>query len=166
MSNYISFLTENHPVYKDVDIKFVKERNQTSYTHGRKATAGLLSDRSDVQFNFVVFRLGWELKIMHSLYDYVQNSRIKDIKAARAISDWHKDSRGVSATFLSIKTDVPRAETFLQALFGHQEFMSDRVGYLLFGSLLIGWTEFIRILKSEPTGKFGDVRKHPVVRKV
>ena len=44
--------------------------------------------------------------------------------------------------------------------------MSNRVGYLLFGLLLIGWTEFIRILKSEPTGKFGDVRKHPVVRKV
>ena len=103
---------------------------------------------------------------MHSLYDYVQNSSIKDIRAARAISDWHKDSRGVSATFLSIKTDVPKAEIFLQALFGHQEFMSDCFGYLMFGSLLIDWTEFIRILKSEPTGKFGDVRKHPVVRKV
>ena len=96
MFNSIPFLTENHPVYKDVDIKFVKEKKQTSYTHGRKATAGLLSDRSDVQFEFVVFRLGWELKHMHSLYNYVQNSSIKDIRAARAISDWHKRIQEVS----------------------------------------------------------------------
>ena len=47
------------------------------------------------------------------------------MRAVKAISDWHKDSISASEKILSIKTDVPRAENFLQALFGHQEFMSD-----------------------------------------
>ena len=65
----------------------------------------MLSDRPDIQFEFVVFRLGWIFKNMHSLYDYVSTSRIKDIAAAKGLAKWHTKSRGVSATYLSIKTE-------------------------------------------------------------
>ena len=42
-----------------------------------------------------------------------------------------------------------------------------RVLYLLFGSLLTGYDKFVKILKSEPTGKFSDdLEKHPVINKI
>ena len=91
------------------------------YTHGRKLAAGTLADRADVQFEFVVFRLGWVLKNMHTLCDYVNNSRTKDIAAAKGLAKWHSKSRGASAMYLSIKTEKDKAYMFMQTLFGHHK---------------------------------------------
>ena len=166
VSNYFLFI-DNHPIYRDFDVKVLKSRSQTLYTHGRKLAAGTLSDRADVQFEFVVFRLGWVLKNMHTLYNYVSNSRTKDIAAAKGLAKWHSKSRGASATYLSIKTEKDKAYMFMRTLFGHHENVPMRVLYLLFGSLLTGYNKFVKILKSEPTGKFSDdLEKHPVINKL
>ena len=112
-------------------MKILKSRTQTSYTHGRKLAAGKLSDRADVQFEFVAFRLGWVLKNMHSLYDYVSSSRIKDIAAAKGLVKWHSKSRRVSATYLAIKTEKDKVLLLMRTLFGHHENLPIRVLYLL-----------------------------------
>ena len=120
-----------------------------------------------MQFEFVVFRLGWVLKNMHTLYDYVSNSRTKDIAAAKGLAKWHSKSRGASATYLSIKTEKDKAYMFMRTLFGHHENVPMRVLYLLLGSLLTGYDEFVKILKSEPTGKYSDdMENHPVINKI
>ena len=82
------------------------------------------------------------------------NSNIKDRAAARKLADWgDKDVGGVSASFLSVVTEVDLCRKFMNCLFGGMG-LDIRVQYLLFGSLLKGYEEFIDILAKEPTGKY------------
>ena len=106
------------------------------------------------------------MKNMHTLYDYVCNSRAKDIQAAKGLSKWPAGAKAVSATWESIKTEKHKAQEFLKCLFGHHKNLPLRVTYLLFGSLLIGYEEFVRVLQAEPTGRYADEKKHPVVLKI
>ena len=106
------------------------------------------------------------MKNMHTLYDYVCNSHAKDIQAAKGLSKWPAGAKAVSATWESIKTEKHKAHVFLKCLFGHHKNLPIRVTYLLFGSLLIGYEEFVRVLQSEPTGRYADEKKHPVVLKI
>ena len=98
------------------------------------------------------------------MYDYVYNSRVKDRAAGRNLADWvDKDIGGVSASFLSVVTEVDLCWKFMNSLFGDTG-LNVRVQYLLFGSLLKGYDKFIDILAQEPTGKYKQCpKKHVAV---
>jgi len=68
-------------------MKVFSGKKRTSYSHGRKRAAGNISD-SVVPFQYLVFRLGWVVKNMHTIYDYVHDSEFKDISAAKKLADW------------------------------------------------------------------------------
>ena len=101
------------------------------------------------------------------MYDYVYNLHVKDRAAARNLADWvDKDVGGVSVSFLSVVTEVDLSQKFMNSLFGDMG-LNVRVQYLLFGSLLKGYDEFIDILAQEPTGKYKLCpEKHVAVYKI
>ena len=144
-------------------MKVFSGKKRTSYSHGRKRAAGNISD-SVVPFQYLVFRLGWVVKNMHTIYDYVHDSEFKDISAAKKLADW-PEKGGVSPTFRSITTEQEKARLLLRAMYAQHSDLELEVQNVLFGAFLIGYEEFRDILLAHPEKKFEDVRKHPVMAK-
>ena len=118
----------------------------------------------------MVFRLGWLLKNAHSAFDYVFNSKIKDVASGRVLGGWNQDKKhgGIAPTYGDIKTEKKLAETFMTYLFGQNKELSKHVIHLVFGSFLRFYDQFLELLQYEPNNKFegDDVNQHIFVRKV
>ena len=103
-------------------------------------------------YNTCFFCLGWITKHLHIIYNYVYNFPVKDRDAVRNLADWmDKDVGRVSASFLSVVTEVDLCWKLMNSLFGEMG-LNVRVQYFLLGSLLKGYDKFIDIC-AEPTGK-------------
>ena len=133
---------------QDYNMKVFSGKKRTSYSHGRKRAAGNISD-SVVPFQYLVFRLGWVVKNMHTIYDYVHDSEFKDISAAKKLADW-PEKGGVSPTFRSITTEQEKARLLLRAMYAQHEDLELEVQNVLFGAFLIGYEEFCDILLARP----------------
>ena len=135
--------------------------------HGRKKAAGDMSDNQEVPFHYLVFRCGWLVKNLHTAFDYVFNSKVKDRKCARVLAGWmDKTYGGISPSFKHIKTEKKKAELFMNALLHHHHTLPTRATYILFGSFLRFYDEFLEILSYDPSNKFDDPSMHPFVSQV
>lgn len=66
----------------------------------------------------IVFRAGWLAKNLHSAFDYIFNSMLKDEKCGKGLADWDeedglKHEGGYSPNFYAIATKVEKAEMFV-----------------------------------------------------
>ena len=119
----------------------------------------------------IVFRAGWLAKKLHSAFDYIFNSMLKDEKCGKGLADWDeedglKHEGGYSPNFYAIATEVEKAEMFVDMLFFRQQkHVSKEVCRILFASLLRFYEDFENVLENEPTGKF-EHNVHPLTAEI
>ena len=78
----------------EVDLKGLKNSKQTSYSHGRKKSANVLSDLFNLPFHVLIFRCGWAAKNIHSAFDYIFNLVSKDEACGHALAGWKEMGNG------------------------------------------------------------------------
>lgn len=143
------------------------KKKASSYSFGRKLGVNKLSDKSSLPFHMIVFRAGWLAKNLHSAFDYIFNSMLKDEKCGKGLADWDeedglKHEGGYSPNFYAIATEKEKATLFVQLLFFKQkEHVDIEVSRLLFASLLRFYNDFEHILATEPNRKF-EHNDHPL----
>ena len=104
---------------------------------------------------------------MHSAFDYIFNSKIKDVAAGRVLAGWKDPNHGgIPPTYEDITTNKEQAKVFMNFLFSQHEDLSEHVIQLCFGSFLQFYDQFIKVLKEEPNSKFDDVNKHSFARRI
>ena len=104
---------------------------------------------------------------MHSAFDYIFNSKIKDVAAGRVLAGWKDPNHGgIPPTYEDITTNKEQAKVFMNFLFSQHEDLSEHVIHLCFGSFLRFYDQFIKVLKEEPNSKFDDVNKHSFARRI
>ena len=86
------------------------KKKASSYSFGRKLGVNKLSDKSSLPFHMIVFRAGWLAKNLHSAFDYIFNSMLKDEKCGKGLADWDKEDGlkhegGYSPNFYAIATE-------------------------------------------------------------
>ena len=95
----------------------------------------------DVPFEYLVFRLLWLFKNMHTIYDYISDLGFKDRAAARKLAGWVSKG-GIPATCVGIVTNHELATKLLEVMFGRHKGLHKRVQNLLFGAIFLGYDEF------------------------
>jgi hypothetical protein len=119
---------------------------------------------SDLPFYNWMFRVGFDLRNLHTLFDYVYNaSRTVDANSGKFLAGWMKRSKQNNNHFLGGHTaDLEVLEDSAVAK-KVAEYFWDRhirnglkkvVAHLLFAHVLINLSKFVNVLKNEPKGKY------------
>jgi len=135
----------------------------------KKLTCQHLSDYGNNPIS-TIFRVGWDLRSLHTLFDYVIGSKVLDDQAGRTLSGWHNvshgsgDSGGLPPTFddalvglLEEEKEKQKSEILKlgSTLFGGCALDND-VQLLCLGALFKHWNSMIDCYHD-------DCHQHPVV---
>ena len=139
--------------------------------HAKKRTAQDLANLGAPGLS-IIFRIGWEARTVHSLFDYVTGSQEMDAMAARKLSGWTTNDGGHSPepsdATLGTENQVDQntaMDRLVEKLFASSG-LSRGVINILMGSLLKYWPDFIRAVQSEPSGVFQEengINQHPLI---
>lgn len=145
----------------------------TSY-HSRKGANQKLAETSSVCGYAQIFRSGWEVRAVHSVFDYVVGSKVLTNQAGKALSCWTVKGLngeivgGLPPTLVSVKTHREPLDDFVHVLFvddiGNRWPASIRV--LLTASLLKWYDDFVAVIQEHPKGVYEDFSRHPLVHAV
>jgi hypothetical protein len=134
----------------------------------KKLTCQHLSDYGNNPIS-KIFRVGWDLRSLHTLFDYVIGSKVLDDQAGRTLSGWHNvshgsgDRGGLPPTFDDALVGLPDEEKekqkseilkFGSTLFGGCALDND-VQLLCLGALFKHWNSMIDCYHD-------DCHQHPV----
>ena len=148
------------------------DKKQSAYSHGRKKGINIMADDCHLQFQSLAFRSGWQVKNMHSAFDYIFNSAKKDNFCAKVLGGWTKMQNGeyaggVTPTTDDIITNKEQVDTFISNLFFFQPNVDCKVRKLLVASLLRWYDDFQFLLEMDPMMQYEDDKQtHIVVQKV
>lgn len=145
----------------------------TSY-HGRKGANQTLAETSSVCGYAQIFRSGWEVRAIHSVFDYVVGSKILTNQAGKALSGWTVKGLngeivgGRPPTLVSVKTTPQLLDDFIHVLFVDdiEKRWPDSIRVLLTASLLRWYDDFAAIIKDHPKRIYEDSARHPLVHSV
>jgi hypothetical protein len=135
----------------------------------KKLTCQHLSDFGNNHIS-TFFRVGWDLRSLHTLFDYIVGSKVLDDQAGRALSGWYNvshgsgDSGGLPPTIDDAIAGLPVEENKKQRLeilsLGDTLFagclLDSKVLMLLLGALFKHWNSMIDCYED-------DCQQHPVV---
>ena len=138
---------------------------------GRKLGVNVMADDGNLQFHSLVFRSGWQVKNMHSAFDYIFNTHRKDNFCAKVLAEWTTKingeySGGIPPTTDDIKTNTELVLDFIGHLFIKQPQVVLEVRKLLVGSILRWHDEFNELLDLEPSNKYERKNNHPFVERL
>lgn len=147
--------------------------NNLSSHHGKKGANQLMAEVPGVSGLAQIFRAGWAVRGLHSLFDYVIDSRRMTNAAGKALSNWTCKigecvAGGQPPSVDDISTHPEQMQAFVDQLFWHDcdNMFPEGVRLLLVGSLLRHYDGFCDLLKSHPLGTFGDPCDHLFVSTV
>jgi len=117
-----------------------------------------------------IFRSGWEVRSVHSLFDYVLGSSKMLNESGKLVSNWTSKIGtvvigGQPALLYDIVSDTHLVSPFVDALFyndRNDEWAPD-IRSIMVAALLKNYDEFIGIIEQHPDGTFIDHERHPFV---
>lgn len=118
-----------------------------------------------------IFRAGWEVRNVHSLFDYIHGTKQMDRESAKALANWSFELFGsIYGGYPPVLSDVTRERgkvgEFVSVLFSGADGFNSSVLELLAASLLMRFDAVVHDIMSEPTGKYNDPNDHPFVQAV
>jgi len=121
------------------------------------AGVNALSEDGNLQFHQLVFRCGWATKNLHTAFDYIFNSELKDSICGKILSKWNQKNingeniGGFPADVSDVISERDRLNQFVTNLYSHQDaFLKDtRIKNMLVGSIFLWEDDFVHILSSE-----------------
>ena len=154
-----------------------KDINKHLTSHcGKKGANQHLAEMESVSPLAQIFRSGWEVRNIHSLFDYVIGSDRLLQQAGKAVSNWTTKVGGVTVggfpptlDCLSSDPDKDKLDEFVSQLFKYDVKEKWRWDFrnLMTGSLLRHYEAVLRTIKTEPNQRFGeDGSGHPFIAEV
>jgi hypothetical protein len=121
---------------------------------------------SDLPFYNWMFRVGFDLRNLHTLFDYVYNaSRTVDANSGKFLAGWVKRSRmnnnhfhGGHTADLEVLEDSAVAKKVAEYFWDRhiRNGLKKEAAHLLFAHVLINLSKFVNVLKNEPKGKYSN----------
>ena len=147
--------------------------NKLTSHHGKKGSSQKMSEIPGVSGLAQIFRAGWVVRGIHSLFDYVVGSRPLLQAAGKALSNWTCKLGDVIAggqppNLADISTAREKLDAFVEAIFGddEDEQWSTPIRWVLTATLLRHYNDFCDIVASHPEGKFTNVHNHLLVSRI
>jgi hypothetical protein len=177
-----SFINDNDKVESRVSAlwntclsKLYKSFNRLSETltekltcyHGRKGASQYLAESSAGGLP-QVFRTGWQLRGVHTLFDYVISSKPLTDQAGRTLAGWSKKAIAFPPTLSRIKTNPELVNDFVMALFSQdiESRWSMKIRSVLTASIIRHYPDFIAIIEQHPNGNYECHSRHPFIHAV
>jgi hypothetical protein len=168
---YESYYEEIFNQQEDIALETVISpinKNLTSH-HGKKAANMAMADSSSAGLP-QIFRTGWEVRTIHTLFDYVVGTSKMSRIATKNQNGWHFQGPdgniigGYPPEIKDINIDGEKIRPFMKSLYGEgQKGVKIEVIELCFASLLRFYDKFVDDLKKEPRGLYVDPLIHPYV---
>ena len=138
---------------------------------GRKLGVNVMADDGNLHFHYLVFRSGWEVKNMYSVFDYIFNTYKKDYFCAKVLAGWTTKikgeySGGISPTTDDIKTNTDLVTSFIVHIFIKQPQVVLGIRKLLVGSILRWHDEFNELLDLDLFNKYERKNNHLFVERL
>lgn len=162
--------------FKDINEAFdslneLMNQRLTSHCH-KKGSNQEMAENPAVSGLAQIFRTGWELRGVDTLFEYISGSFVMEMQAGKAVSQWKAKIAdtvvgGVPPSIFDITIERELFEKFMGYLFANDTEYVWRPGVraLLVGSLLRHYDELIDILEKHPDKDFV-IDDHPFVARV
>jgi hypothetical protein len=143
--------------------------NLTSH-HGKKGSSQKMSEIPFVSGLAQIFRAGWMVRGLHSLFDYVVGSNPHVAAAGKALANWTQKFNdtihgGIPPTIDSIVTESHLVPGFVDTLFTFD--IDNRIPLslrnILVGTLLRHYAQFESVVQAEPDRSFRDPQNHTFI---
>jgi hypothetical protein len=145
-------------------------RNLTSH-HGKKAANMAMADSSSAGLA-QIFRTGWEVRTLHTLFDYVVGTSKMSRTATKNLNRWHYQGPdnnvigGYPPEIKDIVVEYEKIHPFMMTLYGGGHSVDTAVLEICFAAFLRFYDKFVEDVSKEPTGKFVIPSNHPYVASV
>jgi hypothetical protein len=145
-------------------------KNLTSH-HGKKAANMVMADSSSAGLA-QIFRTGWQVRTLHTVFDYVVGTAKMDRKATKNQNGWHfpgPDGEiygGYPPEIRDISIECQKVRPFMKLLFGGGHGFDTFVLELSFAACLRFYDKFVEDIMKEPRELFVDPAKHTYVARV
>ena len=147
---------------------------QLSSHHAKKGVNQLMAGNSKVSGLPQIFRTGWEVKAVHSLFDYVLGTEKMMHETGKVVAGWSSTIGdvvvgGIPPTLSAIvDAENNSVERFVDALFIRDidNQWSPKVRSMLVASLMRHWDVFIYWLREHPKKIYENITNHPLVTTV
>ena len=141
----------------------------TSY-HGRKGANQKLAETNRVNGFAGAFRTGWELRGIHTIFDYVVGSKTLINQAGKTLSGWTSEigGGGVPPKLSSIRSSPELVNDFVLALFGDdiEQRWPASIRNILTATLLRYYEDFLLVIEQHPKELYEDNSRHPMVHSI
>ncbi len=119
--------------------------------HSRKGASQHLAESSAGGLA-QVFRTGWQLRGLHTLFDYVVSSKPLTNKAGKALAGWRPDALALPPKLARIRSHPELVDDFVTALFSQDIEMHwpRKIRYTLTASILRFYPDFLAIIEQNP----------------
>lgn len=145
-------------------------KNLTSH-HGKKAANMVMADSSSAGLG-QIFRTGWQVRTLHTVFDYVVGTEKMDRNATKNQNRWHfkgPDGEiygGYPPEIGDISIEYGKVRPMMKLLFGGGHGFDPSVLELSFAACLRFYDKFVEDIMKESREKFVDPAKHAYVAKV
>jgi len=136
----------------------------------KRGSNQLMADASCSSALAQIFRSGWEVRSVHSLFDYVLGSSKMLNESGKVVSNWTSKIGtviigGQPPTLLDIVSETHLVNPFVSACFGidSESEWSDDIRKVLIASVLRHYQEFCSIILQHPDGAYTELERHPFV---
>ena len=140
--------------------------NLTSHC-GKKYAAQFMGETTCLSPLATVFRCGWEMRNVHTLFDYLVSSAVNDRKSAKVLANWNVVSGisgeiggGIPPNVDDITTEREKANTFAELLFSTHTNLSREIKRILASNILRFYEDFVDLIKAESSECFEEPEKH------
>jgi hypothetical protein len=145
-------------------------KNLTSH-HGKKAANMVMADSSSAGLG-QIFRTGWQVRTLHTVFDYVVGTAKMDRNATKNQNNWHAKGPdgeiygGYPPEIRDISIECEKVRPFMNAVFDGGHGFDICVQELSFAALFRFYDMFVEDIMKEPRKKYVDPAQHLYVAKV
>ena len=122
----------------------------------------------NIPMQAMIFRCGWEKKIIHTIFRYVLTSMSNDMRCGKTISNQFYKAPSeiygsVPPTLDDIQTESQTIHLFEDVLFVNNTglWYKKKLKHILAASVFQFYDDFRGIILNEPSGKYKDRSHHP-----
>jgi hypothetical protein len=139
--------------------------------HGKKAANMAMADSSSAGLP-QIFRTGWEVRTLHTLFDYVVGTAKMNRTATKNQNRWHFQGPdgniigGYPPEIKDISIECEKVRPFMIKLFGGGHGLDSSVLELSFAAFIRFYDKFVEDIMKEPRGLYADPMNHPYVASV
>jgi hypothetical protein len=139
--------------------------------HGKKAANMVMADSSSAGLP-QIFRTGWEVRTLHTLFDYVVGTAKMSRAATKNQNRWHFQGTdgniigGYPPEIKDIVIECEKIRNFMMTLFCGGHNLDTLVLELCFAAFLRFYDKFVEDIMKEPRGKYVNPFNHPYVASV